>query len=438
MSAERPAVPPAESAAEPPADRAVENGSTLWAAAQAELDAVAERLGLDEGMHRVLRVPKRELEVHFPVRFDDGHVEAVTGWRVHHNINRGPSTGGVRYTADLTLDVVRANAMWNTWKAALIEIPYGGAFGGVVINPRRLSAHEREGLTRRYTTEISPLIGPSQDIPMPDVNTDQQTMAWMMDTFSMHRGYTIRGVVTGKPPSIGGSRGQREAASRGAMRAIRAVARQQGVGLDGARVVIQGFGRVGTLLAEMLVAAGARVLAIADDRHAVRNPEGISIAPAVAHISERDTIAELRDTEPLERSEVFAQPCDIFISAGLQHQITRANAPAIRARIVAEAANGPTTPEADRILRDKGVTVIPDILGTAGGFVVGYFEWVQDLQSFFWTDAEVAAELDRIMDDAAAAVMAAAEQHHVDLRTAALMVAIGRTAEATTLRGLYP
>jgi len=420
------------------ADRPTDNGAQLWAGAQAELDAVAERLGLDDGMHRVLRVPKRELEVHFPVRFDDGHVEAVTGWRVHHNINRGPSTGGVRYTADLTLDVVRANAMWNTWKAALVEIPYGGAFGGVVINPKKLSAHEREGLTRRYTTEISPLIGPSQDIPMPDVNTDDQTMAWMMDTFSMHRGYTIRGVVTGKPPSIGGSRGQREAVSRGALRAIQAVARQHGVALDGARVVVQGFGRVGTILAELLAAAGARVVALADDRHAVRNGDGIAIGAAVAHMAERDTIDELRGAEGVDRREVFGEPCDILISAGLSHQITRANAPTIQARIVAEAANGPTTPEADRILRDKGVTVIPDILGTAGGFVVGYFEWVQDLQSFFWTDAEVAAELDRVMDDAALAVMSAAEQHHTDLRTAALMVAVGRTATATTLRGLYP
>ena len=420
------------------AERSTDNGAQLWAGAQAELDAVAERLGLDDGMHRVLRVPKRELEVHFPVRFDDGHVEAVTGWRVHHNINRGPSTGGVRYTADLTLDVVRANAMWNTWKAALVEIPYGGAFGGVVINPKKLSAHEREGLTRRYTTEISPLIGPSQDIPMPDVNTDDQTMAWMMDTFSMHRGYTIRGVVTGKPPSIGGSRGQREAVSRGALRTIQTVGRQHGVALDGARVVVQGFGRVGTILAEMLAAAGARVVALADDRHAVRNADGIAIGAAVAHMAERDTIDELRGAEAVDRREVFSEPCEILISAGLSHQITRANAPKIQAKIVAEAANGPTTPEGDRILRDKGVTVIPDILGTAGGFVVGYFEWVQDLQSFFWTDAEVAAELDRVMDDAALAVMSAAEQHHTDLRTAALMVAVGRTATATTLRGLYP
>jgi glutamate dehydrogenase (NAD(P)+) len=418
--------------------RPADDGALQWAAAQAELDDVAERIGLDDGMHRVLRVPKRELEVHFPVRFDDGHVEAITGWRVHHNINRGPSTGGVRYTADLSLDLVRASAMWNTWKAALVEIPYGGAFGGAVINPKVLSPHEREGLTRRYTTEISPLIGPDKDVPMPDVNTDDQTMAWMMDTFSMHRGYTIRGVVTGKPPSIGGTRGQREAVSRGALRAIVAVAADLGLGLDGARVVVQGFGRVGMILAEMLVGAGARVVAIADDRSAIRDPAGITVTEAAAHMSEHDTIAGFRGGEQMDRADVFGEPCDVFVSAGLQAQITDANASRIDARIVAEAANGATSPEADRALHDAGVTVIPDLLCTAGGFVIGYFEWVQDLQSFFWTDAEVSAELDRIMDDAAAAVMTTAAKRKVDLRTSALMVAIGRVAEATTLRGLYP
>ncbi len=347
-------------------------------------------------------------------------------------------TGGIRFTGDLTLDLVRANAMWNTWKAAIVEIPYGGAFGGVVVNPKRLSAHEREGLTRRFTTEISPLIGPSQDIPMPDVNTDQQTMAWMMDTYSMHRGYTIRGVVTGKPPSIGGTRGQREAVSLGALRAIEAVARQQDVALDGATVVIQGFGRVGTVLAEMLSGVGARIVAIADDRHAIRNPAGIDIGPAVVHMSEHDSAEELPGGEAMDRQDIFAEPCDILVSAGLQGQISSDNASRIQARIVAEAANGATSPEADKALFDNGVTVIPDLLCTAGGFVVGYFEWVQDLQSFFWTDAEVTAQLERVMHDAALAVMAAAERHRVDLRTAALMVGVGRAAEATTLRGLYP
>ena len=414
------------------------NSVDPWAAAQAELDTVAERLGLDEGMHRVLRFPKRELEVHFPVRFDDGHTDAMTGWRVQHNLNRGPSTGGLRYTPDLTLAVVRANAMRNTWKAALVEIPYGGAFGGVVANPKAMSAHEVEGLTRRFTTEISPIIGPARDIPMPDVNTDDQTMAWMMDTYSMHRGYTVRAVVTGKPPAIGGTRGQREAVSRGALRAIEAVAAQQHLALDGARVVVQGFGRVGMILAEMLDGAGVRIVALADDHVAVRNPGGIAIGPALAHMTEHDSVANLSGTEPMDRDAVFGEPCDVLVSAGLQHQITRANAGSIQATIVAETATAPTTPEADAVLRDKGVAVIPDILGTAGGFVVGYFEWVQDLQSFFWTDAEVSAELDRVMDRATAAVLAEAAQHQVDLRNAALMVAIRRVAEATTLRGLYP
>jgi glutamate dehydrogenase (NAD(P)+) len=418
--------------------KATNDGAQLWADAQAELDVVAERLGLDEGMHQVLRVPKRELEVHFPIRYDDGRVDAVTGFRVHHNINRGPSTGGVRFTADLTLDLVRANAMWNTWKAAIVEIPYGGAFGGVVIDPKRLSAHEREGMTRRYTTEISPVIGPAQDIPMPDVNTDEQTMAWMMDTFSMHHGYTIRGVVTGKPPSIGGTRGQREALSLGALRVIQVVATKQGLALEGARVVVQGFGRVGTILAEMLAGAGARIVAIAYDRHAIRNPNGIDIGPAVAHMAEHDSAEGLPGGEPMDRGEIFAEACEILVSAGLQGQISAANAGTVQARIVAEAANGATSPEADRILFDNGVTVIPDLVCTAGGFVVGYFEWVQDLQSFFWTDAEVTAELERIMNGAADAVIAAADRHRVDLRTGALMVGIGRAAEATTLRGLYP
>ena len=414
------------------------NGLDPWAAAQAELDDVAARLGLDEGMHRVLRAPKRELEVHFPVRFDDGHTDAMTGWRVQHNLNRGPSTGGVRYTPDLTLGVVQANAMRNTWKAALVEIPYGGAFGGVVVNPKTMSAHEIEGLTRRYTTEISSVIGPSRDIPMPDVNTDDQTMAWMMDTYSMHRGYTVRAVVTGKPPAIGGTRGQREALSRGALRAIEAVAAQRPLALSGARVVVQGFGRVGMILAEMLAGTDSTIVAVADDHAAVRNPAGIAIGPAVAHMTEHDSVAGLPGAEPIDRDAVFGEPCDILVSAGLQHQVTQRNARSIQAAIVVEAATAPTTPEADAILRDKGVAVIPDILGTAGGFVVGYFEWVQDLQSFFWTDAEVTAELDRVIDGATASVLAEAAQHRVDLRTAALMVGIRRAAEATTLRGLYP
>ena len=420
--------------------RAVDAG--VWAEAQRALDTAAEQLGLDDAMHRVLRVPKRELEVHFPVRFDDGHVEAFTGYRVHHNVNRGPATGGVRYTKDLTLDLVRANAMWNTWKAALVEIPYGGAFGGVVVNPRRLSEHEREGLTRRYATEVKLLVGPEKDIPSPDVNTGSQTMAWMMDTFSMHRGYTIAASVSGKPIAIGGTAGRREATARGAFRATLATLRSRGLALDGARVAVQGFGRVGSSLAQMLAAAGARIVAIADDRHAVAAPargnRGLDVAAAVDWVRDHDAITGFAAGEEIDRAEIFAHDCDVLVSAGVQGQITPGVAESIRAPIVVEAANGPTTPRADAILRDRGIAVLPDILCTAGGMVVGYFEWVQDMQSFSWSEDEIAANLDRIMDGATAAVVRAAERRKVDLRSAATMLAVQRVAEATTLRGLYP
>ena len=409
-----------------------------WTAAQDALDQAAERLGLDDGMRLVLRVPKRELQVDFPVTMDDGSVQTFTGYRVHHNINRGPASGGVRYTKDLTLDLVRAQAMLNSWKAALVEIPYGGAAGGVVVNPRRLSRHEREGLTRRYTTEISPFMGPVSDIPTPDVNTGSQTMAWMMDTYSMHVGQTSAGVVSGKPLEIGGTRGRREATSRGAFRTIAACARAIDLPLDGATVVIQGFGRVGSILAEMLCGAGCRMIALADDRDAVANPAGIEIDRAVGWVREHDAIAGLPDTEPIARDDIFAVDCDILVSAGLQAQITASNAGGIRAKIVAEAANAPTTPEGHAILRENQVRVIPDILCTAGGMVLGYFEWVQDIQSFFWTDAEISGQLDRIMDEAFANVSAMSEQRNVDLRAAAMMVAVSRVAEATQLRGLYP
>ncbi len=344
----------------------------------------------------------------------------------------------MRFTNDLTLDLVRANAMWNTWKAALVQIPYGGAFGGVVVNPRRLSPHEREGLTRRYATEIKPMIGPEKDIPSPDVNTGSQTMAWMMDTFSMHLGYTVAAVVAGKPLEVGGTVGRREATSRGAFRATVAAARERGIALDGARAAIQGFGRVGSSVAETLQEAGAVIVAIADDHHAVRNERGIDVARAVAWMREHDGIAELLETEPIEREAIFETDCAVLVSAGLQDQITGSIAERIRAAIVVEAANGPTTPEGEQVLIDRGVPVLPDILCTAGGMVLSYFEWVQDMQSFFWTDAEIHENLDRIMDDATEGVMAMAEEQRVDLRSAATMLAVKRVSDATTLRGLYP
>jgi len=416
-------------------DAATPNG--IWANAQGELDAAAERLHLDPGMHRVLRVPKRELTVNFPVTHDDGRVDVYTGYRVHHNVNRGPANGGIRYVGNLDLDEVRALAMLSTWKAALVKIPFGGAAGGVRVNPRRLSENERQGLTRRFTTEISILLGAEKDIPAPDVNTGSQTMAWMMDTISMHRGHTVAGSVIGKPMAIGGTRGRRSATARGALRCIAAAA-PAGTSLGGARVAIQGFGRVGMTLAEEVRRAGGVIIGLADDRDGALNPSGIDVERAIEWMREQDAIRGLPGAAAASKADLLAADCDILVLAGLQGEITTSNADAVRARTVAEVANGATTAGADAILADRGITVIPDIICTAGGIVLGYFEWVQDMQAFFWSEAEITAELDRIMDDAMAGVRSMAEAERVDLRAAAMMVAVARVAESTTLRGLYP
>ena len=410
----------------------------IWANAQGELDAAAERLHLDPGMHRVLRVPKRELTVNFPVTHDDGHVDVYTGFRVHHNVNRGPANGGVRYVGSLDLDEVRALAMLSTWKAALVRIPFGGAAGGVRVEPRRLSENERQGLTRRYATEIGILLGPEKDIPAPDVNTGSQTMAWMMDTFSMHRGHTVAGSVIGKPMAVGGTRGRRSATARGALRCIASAATAAGLALDGARVAIQGFGRVGMTVAEELGGEGATVVGIGDDRDATVSATGIDIGRAVEWMREHDSIRGLPNAEAATKAELLGIDCDVLVLAGLQGQVTNANADAVRARIVAEVANGATTAAADAILAERGVTVIPDIICTAGGTVLGYFEWVQGMQAFFWSEDEINAELDRIMDEAIGGVQAMAASEKVDLRAAAMMVAVSRVAESTSLRGLYP
>ncbi|MGI8999085.1 MAG: Glu/Leu/Phe/Val family dehydrogenase [Candidatus Limnocylindria bacterium] len=409
----------------------------IWATTQGELDEAAERLHLDEGMHRVLRVPKRELTVNFPVTHDDGNVEVYTGYRVHHNVNRGPVSGGVRYVPNLDLDEVRALAMLNTWKAALVKIPFGGAAGGVSVNPRQLSMNERQGLTRRYATEIGILLGPDSDIPSPDVNTGSQTMAWMMDTLSMHQGNTVAASVMGKPVAIGGTRGRRSATARGALRCI-AASRAGAGGLDGARVAIQGFGRVGMTLAEELDRAGATVVGLADDREAVANPGGVDVTAAIRWMREHDAIHDFPESEPMSKADLFAMDCDVVALAGLQAEITDANAHAVRAPMIAEVANGGTTPAADLLLADRGITVIPDIICTSGGTVLGYFEWVQDMQAFFWDEAEITNQLDRIVDEAMAEVQAIAAAEQVDLRAAAMMVAVARVADATTLRGLYP
>ncbi|PZR64968.1 MAG: glutamate dehydrogenase [Chloroflexi bacterium] len=410
----------------------------IWAVAQQQFDAAADQLDLDDGLRRVLRVPKRELTVNFPVTMDNGRVEVFTGYRVQHNLSRGPAKGGIRYHQDVSLDEVRALAMWMTWKCACVNIPYGGGKGGVIVDPKQLSQRELEGLTRRFTTEISPLIGPDRDIPAPDVNTNAQTMAWIMDTFSMHHGYTISGVVTGKPISIGGSLGRNEATARGAVYTLLDASATLGIDLRGSRVAIQGYGNAGSIAAQLLANEGCAVVAVSDSTGGIHNPAGLDPAKVNAWKREHGTVVGFPGTDEVTNAELLELECEILVPAALENQITRYNAPRIKARIVAEAANGPTTPEADAILYDRGVFLIPDILCNAGGVTVSYFEWVQDMQSFFWTEERINESLKGIMDRAFGSVHEMAKRHDVSMRTAAYMVAVARVAEATTLRGLYP
>ena len=416
----------------------VAEAPNIWAVAQEQFDGAAERLALDDGLRRVLRVPKRELAVNFPVTLDDGTVEVFTGYRVQHNLARGPAKGGIRYHQDVTLDEVRALAMWMTWKCAVVNIPYGGGKGGVVVDPKRLSLREVEGLTRRFTTEISPLIGPDRDIPAPDVNTNAQTMAWIMDTYSMHAGHTISGVVTGKPIAIGGSQGRNEATARGAVFTLLSASSALDVPLDGARVVIQGFGNAGAIAAQLLHRLGARIVAVSDSTGGIHSPRGLNPDRVLAWKREHGSVQGIRDSERVTNAELLELDCEILIPAALENQITKGNADRIQARIIAEAANGPTTPEADAILYDRGVFLIPDILCNAGGVTVSYFEWVQDIQSFFWSEDRINESLKEIMDQAFAAVHGMSERQAVDMRMAAYMLAVSRVAEATNLRGLYP
>jgi glutamate dehydrogenase (NAD(P)+) len=410
----------------------------IWAVAQSQFDHAAEQLDLDPGLRRVLRVPKRELTVNFPVTMDDGRVEVFTGYRVQHNLARGPAKGGIRYHQDVTLDEVRALAMWMTWKCAVVDIPYGGGKGGVVVDPKQLSQKELEGLTRRFTTELSPIIGPDRDIPAPDVNTNAQTMAWIMDTYSMHHGYTIPGVVTGKPIAVGGSLGRNEATARGCVYTLRQASRRLNIPLEGARVAIQGYGNAGSIAAQLLAAEGSQIIAVSDSSGGISNPQGLDPAKVSAWKREHGTVVGFPSADPVSNTEILELPCEILIPAALENQITHVNAHRIKAKIVAEAANGPTTPEADEILFDHGVFIIPDILCNAGGVTVSYFEWVQDMQSFFWTEERINESLKAIMDRAFEAVYEMSQHREVDQRTAAYMVAVTRVAEATTLRGLYP
>ena len=421
-----------------PSSNPVAEAPNIWDVAQAQFDAAAEQLDLDPGLRRVLRVPQRELTVNFPVTMDDGHVEVFTGFRIQHNVSRGPAKGGIRYHQDVTRDEVRALSMWMTWKCAVVNIPYGGGKGGVIVDPKKLSMRELEGLTRRFTTEISPLIGPDRDIPAPDVNTNAQVMAWMMDTFSMHRGYTIPGVVTGKPIAIGGSLGRNEATARGAVFTLNQASKALDIPLAGARVAIQGYGNAGSIAAELLAAEGAVIVAVSDSSGGISNPNGLDPQRVSAWKREHGTVVGFPGADAVSNTEILELDCEILVPAALENQITEHNASSIKARIVAEAANGPTTPEADQILYDRGVFVIPDILCNAGGVTVSYFEWVQDMQSFFWTESRINESLHEIMDRAFEDVHHMSERHSVHMRTAAYMVAVARVAEATTLRGLYP
>jgi glutamate dehydrogenase (NAD(P)+) len=419
-------------------DVLIQQPETTWHVAQAQFDAAADALGLDDGLRHVLRVPQRELTVNFPVRLDDGRVAVFQGYRVHHNVSRGPAKGGIRYHPITDLDEVRALAMWMTWKCAVVGIPFGGAKGGVVCDPKALSVGELERLTRRYTTEIALLLGPERDIPAPDVNTNPQVMAWIMDTYSMHAGYSVPAVVTGKPLAIGGSEGRSEATGRGCVYTIERAAEHLGLELNGATVAVQGFGNAGSVAARLLDERGCRVVAVSDSRGGVYAAQGLDLARALEHKECTGSVVGLDGTDAITNAELLALPCDVLVPAALENQLTGRNAPGVRARIVAEAANGPTTPEADRILRDAGVFVIPDILCNAGGVTVSYFEWVQDLQSFFWRADEVNRRLQDVMGAAFDAVLHAADERRLDLRTAAQVLAIARVAEATSVRGLYP
>jgi glutamate dehydrogenase (NAD(P)+) len=412
--------------------------SELHRTAIAQLDAVAGRLQLDSNIHERLRYPRRALVVSVPVMMDSGRTEVFIGYRVHHSTALGPTKGGLRYDSDVNLGEVTALAMLMSWKCALMGLPYGGAKGGVRCVPRSMSVREREHLTRRYTAEIILMIGPDIDIPAPDLGTDEQTMAWMMDTYSMTQGKSVPGVVTGKPIIVGGSAGRREATGRGIVYVLYQAAKNLGQELRGKTIVVQGFGNVGAVAARMLWNDGAVIAGVSDFKGAIWNPRGIDIPQLEAHVAATGSVVDFPGTEALSNAQILEQPCDVLIPAAVGSQLHAGNADRIKASIVAEGANGPTTPEADQILRDRGVTVIPDILSNAGGVVVSYFEWVQGLQHYFWTESEIIARLQELMARAFTRVWQSAQKDGVNLRTAALMEGVRRVADAHVVRGLYP
>jgi glutamate dehydrogenase (NAD(P)+) len=409
----------------------------IFGAMLQEFDGAARLLGLDEGIWKMLTSPKRQIIVSCPVAMDNGKIEVFTGYRVQYNITLGPAKGGIRYHPDVTLDEVKALAAWMTWKCAVANIPFGGGKGGVVCDPTKMSRRELEALTRRYIAEIVDAIGPEKDVPAPDVNTNEQTMAWVMDTYSMHVGHTTTSVVTGKPVAMGGSLGRREATGRGVMITTREAAKHLGLDIKNATVAVQGFGNVGSVSAQLISRLGAKIVAVTDWKGGVYNAKGLDVDKLAAWTAEKKTVAGFPDAEKLASDKIFEMDVDILVPAALENQITMDNAPKIRAKIVAEGANGPTTPDAHKHLHDRGVFVIPDILANAGGVTTSYFEWVQDRYGYFWTEKDVNERLELKMEEAFADVLNTALKYKTDLRTAAYIVAIGRVATVTQLRGMY-
>ena len=415
----------------------MEGGGSIFNAMLQEFDGAARLLGLDPGIWKILTNPKRQIIVSCPIQMDNGEIEVFTGYRVQYNITLGPAKGGIRYHPDVTLDEVTALAAWMTWKCAVAHVPFGGGKGGVVCDPTRMSRRELEALTRRYVAEIVDAIGPEKDVPAPDVNTNDQVMAWVMDTYSMHVGHTSTAVVTGKPIEMGGSLGRREATGRGVMIVTRESAKHLGLDINGATVAVQGFGNVGSVSADLLAKIGARIVAVTDWKGGVCNPQGLDVPGMIEFAKQNKTIDGFPGGEPIENEQLFSLDVDVLVPAALENQITEDNAGNIRAKIIAEGANGPTTPEAHKMLHERGVFVIPDILANAGGVTTSYFEWVQDRHGYFWEESEVNKRLEAKMVEAFHDVLDTSIKYKIDLRTAAYVVAINRVATVTRMRGMY-
>ncbi len=415
----------------------LEQEKNPWEAQAYRFDLAAKKLNLDDGIWKVLRYPTREIIVHIPVQMDDGSIEVFTGYRVQHSMARGPAKGGIRYAPDVSLDEVRALASWMTWKCAVVNIPFGGAKGGVICDPKSMSQGELERMTRRYTAELIPFIGPEKDVPAPDMNTNEQTMAWIMDTYSMHMGQTVTAVVTGKPVNLGGSRGRREATGRGISVCCDEALKHLGMTIEGCRVIVQGFGNVGSNAAHLLYKKGYTIIGITEFDGALVNNDGIDVPALLEHRAKAGTINGFAKATPCDKHELITRECEILIPAATENVITSENAALLKCKILCEGANGPTTIVADDILEEKKVFVVPDILANAGGVTCSYFEWVQDRMGYFWTETEVNQRLDAIMSESFKDVVAYGVSHAVNNRIAAYMLAIDRVAYTTKQRGMY-